>query len=343
MKFAGQRLMAVRDVVVIGASTGGIDALMKLIAALPEHFPAAMFIVVHVRPDTPSLLPAILNRAGRMPVAHAVDGEPIRRGRVYVAPPGQQTYVQRGRIRVARGPRENLHRPAIDPLFRTAAHHYGNRVIGVVLSGAMDDGSAGLLAVKHAGGVAVVQDPEDAAFPDMPANAMEAADADYCVRMDDMASLLMSLVGTEETGDVLPVEVPLETFEEAERPQEMKPSQELGPPSVFTCPDCQGTLFEIEDGGAIRYRCRVGHAYSAEAMDKAQGDAAERALWSALRALEERAALMEKLADNALKRGHEAVSAMFRDRSVEVYRDVDAIRSLITASTTLEPVGQQEG
>src|SRR5262249_35762162 len=240
--------MARHDVIVIGASSGGVEALSKLLGRLPADLPAAVFVVMHVRPDAPSYLPAGPNRAGRLPVAHAVDGEPIRQSRVYVAPPGQQTYIQRGHIKVARGPRENLHRPAIDPLFRTAAHHYSNRVIGVVLTGAMDDGSAGLLAVKHAGGTAVVQDPADAAFPSMPTSAMEAVEADYCVTLDDLSSLLVSLVGLESDRGGLPAEVPLETVEEAERPDEARPSEELGPPSMFTCPDCQGTLFEIADG-----------------------------------------------------------------------------------------------
>ena len=173
--------MAHHDVVVVGASSGGVEALSTLVGSLPAGLPAAVFVVLHVNPDAPSYLPAILNRAGALPAAHAVDDEPIRRGRVYVAPPGMQTYVHRGRIAVKRGPVENLHRPAIDPLFRTAAHHYGPRVIGIVLSGALGDGAAGLLAVKRAGGVAIVQDPEDAAFPSMPIQALERVEADFCV------------------------------------------------------------------------------------------------------------------------------------------------------------------
>jgi two-component system, chemotaxis family, protein-glutamate methylesterase/glutaminase len=335
--------MAHHDVIVIGASSGGVEVLTKLLGRLPPDFPAAVFVVLHVRPDAPSYLPAILNRVGGLPVSHAVDREPIRRGRVYVAPPGFQTYVQRGHIGVVRGPRENLHRPAIDPLFRTAAHNYGERVIGIILSGSMDDGAAGLLAVKRAGGIAVVQDPSDAQFPDMPTNAMERADADYCVRVEDLAPLLTSLVKKDDGTPVLPAEVALETYQEAEQPIEAMTSEELGPPSAFTCPDCQGTLFEIEEGGVVRFRCRVGHAYSAEAMDKAQREAAERAMWSALRALEERSGLMRKLADHADRRGHTAVATMFLERATEVDRDVDAIRALITTGATLEPVGQEEG
>src|SRR5262245_50824407 len=162
-----------RDVVVVGASSGGVEGLIALLSGLPADLRAAVFVVLHVRPDLPSQLPAILNRVGVLPAAHAVDGGPIRRGRVYIAPPRLQTYLHRGRIGVRRGPQENSHRPAIDPLFRTAAHHYGPRVIGIILSGALDDGAAGLAAVKRAGGLAIVQDPEDAAIGAMPQNAIQ--------------------------------------------------------------------------------------------------------------------------------------------------------------------------
>src|SRR5438874_2736813 len=182
------RLVAQHDLIVVGASSGGVEALTTLVAGLPSSLAAAVFIVLHVRPEGPSFLPAVLNRAGQLPVAHAVDGEPIRRGRVYVAPPAHQTYLQRGRIAVRQGPQENLHRPAVDPLFRTAAHHYGPRVVGIVLSGVLDDGSAGLLAVRHAGGVTIVQDPSEALFGDMPANAFEAVGPDYCVPVADVAN-----------------------------------------------------------------------------------------------------------------------------------------------------------
>src|SRR5207248_1421587 len=245
----------------------------------PSSLAAAVFIVLHVRPEGPSFLPAVLNRAGHLPVAHAVDGEPIRRGRIYVAPPAHQTYLQRGRIAVRQGPQENLHRPAVDPLFRTAAHHYGPRVVGVVLSGVLDDGSAGLLAVRNAGGVTIVQDPEDAMFADMPANAFDAVGPDYCVPVADLPELVVRLVGTEGIAvNDLAEEVPLETTEEAENPWEALRSDELGDASAFTCPECHGTLWQIPEGGGLRYRCRVGHAYSEDTMTKAQGQSTERTL-----------------------------------------------------------------
>jgi two-component system chemotaxis response regulator CheB len=325
-------------VVVVGASSGGLDPLIQLVGGLPADLPAAVFVVVHVRPDVPSHLPAILNRAGCMPAAHAVDGEPIRRGRIYVAPPGFHTYVDRGHIRVARGPQENSSRPAIDPLFRTAAHHYGTRVVGVVLSGALDDGSAGLQAIKNSGGCAIVQDPCDAEFPDMPANACERTDVDYSLPAHELAARVVDIVTGDGTSDILPVEVPLETAEEAPTGERALRSEDLGPPSGFTCPDCHGAFWEIADGETVRYRCRVEHA-SEDAMVKAQTDSVERALWAALRSLEERAALIQRLADNARRRGHAGVAALFDARSRRMDADIKVIHDVIANGQVLEPVG----
>lgn len=330
--------MAEHDVIVVGASSGGVQALTEIASGLQPDLSAAVFVVLHVPPDAPSQLPAILNRAGPLPAAHAVDGEPIRRGRIYVAPPGLQTYVEKGRIRVRRGPRENAHRPAIDPLFRTAAHHYGKRVIGVVLSGALDDGAAGLAAVKKGGGLAIVQDPADAAVPDMPMHALEAANVDHCLPLAGIAPLLLRLVKTMVDATTLPGEVPLETVEEAPVGNEAMRSDQLGPPSNFTCPDCQGTLYEIDDGTTVRFRCRVGHGYSAETMIGAQGDGVERALWAALRALEERSALMKKLASYARRRGHDAIAESFDQRSDRIENDVRVLHGVITTGRTLETV-----
>ena len=332
--------MAHRDVVVVGASSGGVEGLITLLSGLPDDLAAALFVVLHVPPDVPSHLPAILNRVGTLPVAHAVDGEPIRRGRVYIAPPGMQTYIHRDRIGVRRGPQENLHRPAVDPLFRTAAHHYGTRVIGVILSGSLDDGAAGLDAVRRAGGIAVIQDPQDAQVPDMPANAFERAGADHIVPIAALPALLIGLISEEARTDLV-AEIPLETVEEAASAEPFKRSEEMGTPSNVTCPECQGNLWEIRGAEGIRFRCRVGHSFSESALDAAQSHSVERALWSALKALEERTALMRKLAAQARKRGHETVALIFEDRARIVDNDVRAIHSLIVSSETLEPVGQE--
>ncbi len=330
--------MANHDVVVIGASAGGVPALTTLLRSLPADLPAAIFIVMHIRPDAPSQLPAILNRAGTLPVAHAVDGEPIRRGRVYIAPPGLQTYVQAGRLAVRRGPQENMHRPAIDPLFRTAAHHYGARAIGVILTGALDDGADGLHAIKQGGGLAIVQDPGDAEMPSMPANALQRVDADFVLPIAALGPLLAELTATSSGAAPLQNEVPLETVEEAAPLESALRSDQQGEASAFTCPDCSGTLFEIHDAGHVRYRCRVGHGYSDGTMLSAQAASTERALWVALRALEERSALLRKLAADARRRGHPGVGSLFDDRLAAVDADVRVVHELVTSGRALEAV-----
>jgi two-component system chemotaxis response regulator CheB len=327
------------DIIVIGTSSGGVDVLTRLVSTLPESLPAAVFVVLHVRPDAPSLLPAILNRAGQMPAAHAVDAEPIRTGRIYIAPPGMQMYVHARRVAVERGPRENMHRPAIDPTFRTAAHHHGPRVIGVIASGALDDGTAGLHAVKEAGGIAVVQDPADATCASMPSHAMDRVAIDYCVKSADLAELLVRLVRQPAPDPHPPSRVPLETREEAKGAAEQAATEAVvGVESGLTCPECSGVLREVRDGDVLRFRCRVGHAYTSQTMQEAQGEAIERALWTAVRQLEERALLMRKLADAASKRGHDQVAITFDDRSTALATEVAVLRDLIGAGRALEPI-----
>jgi two-component system chemotaxis response regulator CheB len=240
---------------------------------------------------------------------------------------------------IERGPRENMHRPAIDPLFRTAARHHGPRVIGVVVSGALDDGTAGLYAVKEAGGIAVVQDPADAACGSMPAHAMARVAVDYCVKAVDLADLIVRLV-REPAPDPKPwADVPLETREEAAGLPEIPPvGPQIGVESGLTCPECSGILREVHEGDVVRFRCRVGHAYTSQTMLEAQGDSIERALWTAVRQLEERSLLIRKLAAAARGRGHEGVAAMFEDRGVALGREVTVLRELIAGGRALEPM-----
>ena len=192
-----------RDIVVVGASAGGVEALRTLVAGLPEGFPAALFIVLHVPPTT-SVLPAILTRAGKLPAAHARDGDAIEHGRIYVAPPNHHLLLKGDIVRVERGPRENGHRPAINPLFRTAAMRYRERVVGVILSGSLDDGIAGSVAVKRLGGAVLVQDPADALYPTMPKGAIEAGIANEVLPVAGIPSRLVELattrIGLESAG-----------------------------------------------------------------------------------------------------------------------------------------------
>jgi two-component system, chemotaxis family, protein-glutamate methylesterase/glutaminase len=214
-------------------------------------------------------------------------------------------------------------------------------VIGVILTGALDDGASGLGAIKEAGGLAVVQDPADAEVPGMPSSALQRVDADYIVSIATLGPLIAELTGVPETGAPLAAEVPLETAEEAAPGEEALHSEEQGPPSAFTCPDCHGTLFQINEGGGLRYRCRVGHAYSEEAMLSAQTASTERALWTALRALEERAALLRKLADDGRRRGHGGVAGLFDTRAAAADADARSVHELIVTGHALEPVGHE--
>lgn len=327
--------MARRDIVTIGASAGGVEALMKIAKTLPADLPAAVFVVLHMPPDGFSILPSLLERAGALPASHPENGEPIRRGRIYVAPPDHHLMLHDGRIRVVHGPRENRYRPAVDPLMRSAAQFYGPRSIGVILSGSLDDGTAGLLALKRRGGIAIVQDPEDALFPGMPNSALSIVKVDYCLPLDEIGPSITRLVNesSDETEDAemssrddridyenRSAEVDNSALEQDDRP---------GVPSPFACPDCGGVLWELESGQMLRFRCRVGHAYSVESLLASQTDGLEAALWSALRALEEKASLTRRLADRATDQAQHGAARRFAEQSMTAEEHAKAIRNVL--------------
>jgi two-component system chemotaxis response regulator CheB len=291
--------MAGHDIIVVGASAGGVEALSRLVADLPEDLPAAVFIVLHMAAHSGTALPRILDRRTKLPVAHPYDGEPIEHGRVYVAVPDHHLIVGPGAVRVGTGPKENGHRPAADTLFRTAAASYGPRVVGVVLSGTRDDGTVGLRAIRARGGIAIVQDPDEALFPGMPQSAVaDDLDAELQWAHPDLAW-------------PAPADPP------------------LGTPSGFTCPECHGGLWEIDDGHLPRYRCRVGHGFSADSLLVTQRTDVEAALWTAYRALEERAALCRRLAERAKERHAEITSEHFRADAAEIARQAETLRALL--------------
>jgi two-component system chemotaxis response regulator CheB len=278
-------------VVGIGASAGGVDALIQIARTLPAEFGAAICVVLHVPATGRSLLAEILGRVSTLPVAVASDGEPVQPGRVYVAPPDRHLTVAGGRLRLDRGPKENGVRPAVDPMLRSLAAGYGETAIAVVLSGALGDGSAGALAVKQAGGVVIVQDPDDATVPSMPESAIQAVgEVDAALTASELGAALSRLVGEAP-------ERQEELMMDAEAPRAEEPERPPGPPSAFTCPECHGSLWELSEGDLVRYQCRVGHAYSQDAMIVEQGSAVETALWSALEALEERAEFLARVAE----------------------------------------------
>ncbi|HEY4426223.1 MAG TPA: chemotaxis protein CheB [Pyrinomonadaceae bacterium] len=343
--------MATRDTIVIGASAGGVQALSTLVTALPDDLPAAVFIALHVSPNIPSLLPAILSRESKLEVAHAVDGEPITHGRVYVAPPDQHLIIEDGYVRLVHGPKENLHRPSIDALFRSAARWAGPRLIGVVLTGALSDGKVGMRAVKQRHGVTIVQDPLEAPFPSMPMSVMQEIRVDYSVPLSEIAPLLnlLSRETAEEKGSYpVPDEVEIESriAEQTMEGDELIASVErIGRISRLTCPDCHGALWEINDEELLRYRCHVGHAYSAEALREGQTEMLEVALWSAVRALEEQTVLAKRIIERARKANHHRAARMFEKRVREAEEHSSIIRQVLLSGQKddiAEPVLQSD-
>jgi two-component system, chemotaxis family, protein-glutamate methylesterase/glutaminase len=316
------------DIIAIGASAGGVEALMELAGQLPADLPASVFVALHVPSHGASILPRILSRSGPLPASHAVDGEPIRPGRIYVAPPDHHLLIHEDKVRLSRGPRENGVRPAVDPLFRSAARWYGPRVVGVVLSGTLDDGTAGILAIKERGGVAMVQDPADALFPGMPRSAIEAVAVDHVAPASAIPTLLDRLARDApdaEGSSPRPVDIDEESAIAEFNLEAIRRDERPGTPSGFACPDCAGVLWEIRDGEMIRYRCRVGHAYSPESLLSKQSLGLETALWTALRALEERAAIAARMAQQFRDRGQ----VRSADRFVAQARDSRAKTALI--------------
>lgn len=318
-----------RDIIVIGGSAGSIESVAEVVRGLPPDFPGSVFVVVHFPGSARSSLPRILNRAGPLPVQHGRDGDPIEPGRIYVAPPDCHLLLSNGNLRLTRGPKENGHRPAIDPLFRTASHSYGPRVVGVVLSGNLNDGTAGLLAIKQRGGVAVVQSLETALYQGMPQSAIDHVAVDHVLSPPAISLLLTELV----TQPVQPWKVvPMPDDPEVQQTDEFALAdrhKQPGVPSTMTCPECHGTLWEVKDEELVRFRCRVGHAYSDEALLVHQGEQLEAALWTALRALEEHAALGRRLAARANSRGHTHSASAFTEQAMAAEHHASVIRVVL--------------
>jgi two-component system chemotaxis response regulator CheB len=320
-----------RDVIAVGASAGGVEALRALVGGLPPDYPGVILVVLHVPRDAPSALPAILDRSGPLSAATAVDGEPLRPGRIYVASNDHHLIVLDGHIRQTRGPAENGHRPAVDPLFRSVARAFGRRAVGVVLSGSRDDGAAGLATIVARGGTAVVQDPVDALYPWMPRAALIAAPTEHVAPAGKLGALIAEMTAMD-LPEVPPTAADDDALLDAEvRMSELGPltSDELAvPPAGYGCPSCGGALFQYAIDPLPRFRCRVGHAWSAESLLDEQAIALEGALWIALRALEEKSALGRRMAET---RSHGAVTvARFRDVAAEAEAAGATIRRLIT-------------
>lgn len=325
--------METRNIIVIGASAGGFEALKKLVAGLPPDFQASLFIVWHMAPDVRGVLPQVLSKLGALPAEHAVDKEPIVPNRIYVAQPNFHLLVERDRVRVTKGPKENRFRPAVDPLFRSAAYAYGARVIGIILSGALDDGTSGLWTIKHLGGTAIVQDPRDAEIPSMPENAMREVDVDYVVPVSEMADLLVRLV--EQTPEI--AEVPMKENEQTEF--EIRTAAEdsafetgimkFGSLTPFTCPDCHGVLFELKDGKRSRFRCHTGHAFSSDSLLTTVTENIEDSLWNAIRGIEESVMLLNHMGEHFANLNQTHLAALYFKKAHEALDRVEILRQAV--------------
>ena len=318
------------DIIVVGTSSGGVEALRQLVTALPSDLPAALFIVLHRPPDQPSLLAEILDSVSALPVENAIDGAPIAAGRIYIAPPDRHLLLEREYIRLTSGPKENRFRPAIDPLFRSAAYTYDGRVIGVVLTGNLDDGTAGLWAIKDRGGIAIVQDPNEALYPSMPRTAMSQVAVDYCLPMRDIAPTLVTLSAQPaEGGAAVSERMKIETRIALEENAIESGVMKLGTLSPFTCPECHGILLQIQDGELIRFRCHTGHAYSINTLLNDVTESVEIGLWNALRAMDENLLVLHHLADHIVQQDDLVTSARIEQQAQEVRQRSQLVRQAL--------------
>jgi two-component system chemotaxis response regulator CheB len=319
-----------RNIIVIGASAGGIAALLHIARNLPRDLDAAILIVVHTGADSPGILHQLLSRAGPVPASLAIDGSPIRPGRIYVAPPDYHLLVKDQRLRVVRGPKENGFRPAVDPLFRTAARNFGERVVGIVLSGGLDDGTDGLRIIKEQGGVAIAQNPEEAEFPSMPGSAIRNVAVDHIVRLDEIPALIERYASNSDGKE------PCMRAGEGDLPEVVEHRDdglanhgELGEPSALTCPECGGALWQERVGNQLKFRCHVGHMYTGDGLISASSRILEQSLWTAVRTMEEAAEIRRRMARLAESSRWKGLSPPYEMQASELEQRAAVIRNLL--------------
>ena len=334
--------MEKRNIIVIGASAGGFEAIQQLIAQLPPDLDAALFIVWHMAPTVRGIMPQVLSKLTSIPVAHAVEHEPIQMNRIYIAPPDHHLLLEEDHMRVTHGPKENHFRPAIDPLFRSAAYTYGSRVIGVILSGALDDGTAGLWTIKAYGGMALVQDPQEALVAAMPESAIRQVAIDAIAPIAQLAPLLVQLVG-----QVVPPKPSIVMTEDDKTKTEIAIAAEdtalgltmaqFGPFSAYACPDCHGVLVKITEGSIVRYRCHTGHAYSADALLASVTGKIEESLYSALRGMDERMMMLNQLGDQFAAANQPRQAALYFQLAQADQQVSELLRQAARVHPTLNP------
>ena len=327
-----------KDIIVVGTSSGGVEALTTLVGGLPPDLQASVFVVMHTSPDSPGVLADILDRKGPLPATNARNRERIRPGHIYVAPPDYHLLVDPGVVRVTHGPKENRFRPAVDPLFRSAAQVYGPRAVGVVMTGGLDDGTSGLWAIKRLGGTAIVQDPQEAFMPSMPQSAMNRVEVDYCLPVAEIAPLLARLAsapaaeeGVHEVPEGLNIEIGIAKEDKGLDIGVTK----LGTPSVFTCPDCHGTLLQLKEDGRFRFRCHTGHAFSADSLLAELTESVENSLWTTIRSIDESVMLMRHIASHVKEADGAAASERFLEKAQQAERRSDLVRRAVFAHDQL--------
>lgn len=323
------------DIIVIGASAGGLKALGAIVGTLPPDIDAAIFIVQHLPADKPSILPKILEDVGSLPASHPSDGEPIQKGRIYVAPPDYHLLVNQGSMGVVHGPKENRFRPAIDTLFRSAARAYGSRVVGVVLTGYLDDGTVGLQAVKKRGGVAIVQDPKEAEYPSMPKSALRYVKVDRCLPLAEIPHLLVQLSkqpAAEEEAYPMTEEIEIESniAQQQMNTQELLENVEaIGTRTTYTCPECNGSIWQVDNSEPLRFRCHTGHSYTADTFLAEQTQNLEKALWSAARIMEEKVVFFRQMSERMGNYNLQSAAAKYQDYAKNLDAEVSLIRDII--------------
>jgi two-component system chemotaxis response regulator CheB len=328
--FCHRVTMERRNIIVVGASAGGLEAIRRFVAGFPPDTDVSILIVWHIAPNVTGILPRVLNKDRGLFATHAVDGERLETRRVYIAPPDHHLVVERDVLRVSKGPKENRFRPAIDPLFRSAALVYGPRVIGIILSGALSDGSAGLWAVKNFGGIAVVQDPNEAEVQSMPQSALNAVQVDYKLKVSEMGPVIQNL--STELVDERPPDDSQEAHHLAQEVDIAMGKTAAGYKvfeqrkiSRLTCPDCHGALSSISEGGLVRFRCHTGHAFSIGALLDNIGIEIEEYLWNAVRAAQEATMLLNNLGDHFAEYNDPKTAAMYFNKAKETERRLSAI------------------
>jgi two-component system chemotaxis response regulator CheB len=316
--------MIKRNIIVVGTSSGGVQTLCELTKYLPEDLDASIFVVMHIGSET--MLPEILSDCGNLPAVIAEHGKEYKRGHIYCAAANCHLSIKDHVTVLTRGPRENGHRPAIDVLFRSAAREHRAKVVGVLLTGGRDDGTAGLYAIKARGGVAIVQNPEEAVTPDMPRNALNMVDVDFCLPVREIADVLVQLANGKaanltESSNGNAVEDETATDQASGEP----PGNQI----PVTCPECDGPLYEVKEGELALFQCFVGHRFSPQSLGGQHTEALERALWTASRKLKERIVLHEQLAERKRNKGENELRKRLEESVISARKDLKLLREVL--------------